>query len=100
MQSFVAMDVEDRHDAWMPQHRANLPFADELLGLLQVFGVALSQHLDGGAAAVLAMHGSQHASESAGADDVRNLIIAVEVAFALALEHALDLVVGEQLAAR
>ncbi len=100
----VGGDVVDGHDVGMPQREPQLALAHELRGLLELLrlgGVAefLAQDFEGDDLAGLAVHGAEHAGESAGPDCIKHLVGTVEIARRLAFDEAFELVVGHVLAA-
>ena len=78
---------------------AHLSFAAEALGFDRIVDVVPAEHLDGADFAGPLVGRPVDAGEGAGADQVQDLVVAVEETGPLTAQHALGLVVGQQLAA-
>ena len=91
-------DILDGADVGMAHEPSHLPLAPEPAALLGILRVAAAEHLDGELRAVVDIHGPVDPRERAGADLVKDLGRAVEVATLVAAEEAVTLVPGEHLA--
>src|SRR6185437_4227656 len=93
-------DRVNGHDIRMAERDAHLPFSAEMFGLLGTVAVSFAQHLDGADDPRVLVDGAVHAGEAAARDHVQDFVVAVEIAGPLPLEQAIELEVGQQLAAQ
>jgi hypothetical protein len=92
----IVTDVVDAHDVRMDQFLPHVGFAEKQCNLFRLVAVPPPQHLDSHYAIGLRVDGAEDARECAGPDHVQHPVIAVEKAFAVVLDHLVQLKVGQQ----